>query len=512
LKNSNVKIIRTPLNRVEGDLEIKVHLEDGRISEAWSVGVMFRGIETMLKDRGPLDGLVITPRICGICSTAHLTAAAKALDAISGAEVPSNAVVVRNLALMAEHLQSDMRHGFLMYTTDFANPAYRQLTLYDEAVKRYEPFKGKTVIDVIKQTKEILETVAIFGGQWPHSSYMVPGGIASNPNMNDIMQCKYLIDKFASWYEKRILGCSLGRWQEIQTVTDLDAWLDEKPSHRDSELGFYIQYAREIGLDDIGKGHGNFISFGQLDVPENSRVRSRTKNSQLLIPAGFAQNTRIETFDQDKITEHVEYSWYRDDDGSKHPFEAETDPYATGEESKKYSWTKAPRYNGMPAETGPLAEMIISQHPLFTDMVNTLGANAYVRELARLARPVELIPAMRQWIMELDPREKYYAPSQKFTDGQGFGLTQASRGALGHWVSIADNKIERYQIITPTSWNGSPRDAHSVRGPWEEALIYTPVKDPENPVEIGHVIRSFDPCLVCAVHAVKGKKEHAWRI
>ena len=512
MKNSNIKIIRTPLNRVEGDLEIKVHLEDGRISEAWSVGVMFRGIEAMLNDRGALDGLVITPRICGICSTAHLTAAAKALDAISGAEVPSNAVIVRNLALMAEHLQSDMRHGFLMYTTDFANPIYRQLPHFDEAVKRYEPFKGKTVIDVIKQTKAILETIAIFGGQWPHSSYMVPGGIASNPNTNDIMQCKYLIDKFASWYEKRILGCSFERWQEVKTVADLDAWLDEKQCHRDSELGFYIQYARAIGLHNIGKGHGNFISFGQLDLPENSKVLSRIKNSRCLIPAGFAQDTRIEPFEQNKISEHVEYSWYKEDDGGKHPFEAKTNPYATGEESKKYSWTKAPRYDGMPAETGPLAEMIISRHPLFTDMVNALGASAYVRELARLARPAELIPAMKQWIMELDPHEKFYALSQKLSDGRGFGLTQASRGALGHWVSIADNKIERYQIITPTAWNGSPRDAQSVRGPWEEALIHTPVKDSDNPVEIGHVIRSFDPCLVCAVHAVKGEKEHAWRI
>ena len=512
MENSKVKIIRTSLNRVEGDLEIKVHLEDGRISEAWSVGVMFRGIESMLKNRGPLDGLVITPRICGICSTAHLTAAAKALDAISGAEVPPNAVMVRNLALMTEHIQSDMRHGFLMYTTDFANPAYRHLSLYDEAVKRYEPFKGETVIDVVKQTKEILETVAIFGGQWPHSSYMVPGGIASNPNTNDIMQCKYLIEKFASWYEKRVLGCSFERWQEVRTVTDLDAWLDEKESHFNSELGFYIRYARDIGLDTIGKGHGNFISFGQLDLPENSKVRSRTGNSRFLIPAGFAQNTKIEPFDQKKIAEHVEYSWYQDDDGGKHPFEAKTDPYATGEESRKYSWTKAPRYNEMPAETGPLAEMILSEHPLLTDMVETLGASAYVREFARLVRPAELIPAMKQWIVELDPHEKFYALSQKITQGQGFGLTQASRGALGHWVSISDNRIKRYQIITPTAWNGSPRDGQSVRGPWEEALIDTPVKDSDNPVEIGHVIRSFDPCLVCAVHAVKGEKEHAWKI
>lgn len=512
MNNPRTKIINAPLNRVEGDLEIRVRLEDDRVSEAWSVGVMFRGIENMLKNRGPLDGLVITPRICGICSTAHLTAAAKALDAISGARVPANAIIVRNLALMAEHVQSDMRHGFLMYTADFVNSAYSKRPLYDEAVKRYEPFKGKTVIDVIKHTKEILETVAIFGGQWPHSSYMVPGGIASNPNMNDIMQCKYLIDKFASWYEKRILGCSLQRWLNVQNGADLDAWLDESESHHNSELGFYIRYARDIGLDKIGQGHANFISFGQLDMPENSKVTGRSQNSHFLIPAGFARNTEIEPFDQKKISEHVAFSWYADDKGGKHPFSGETHPYATGEESEKYSWTKAPRYDGTPAETGPLAEMIISGHPLFTDLVNTIGSSAFVRELARLTRPAELIPAMKQWIMELDPQNKFYAHSPNITDGEGFGLTQASRGALGHWVSISDKKIVHYQIITPTAWNGSPRDADSIRGPWEEALINTPVKDSENPVEIGHVVRSFDPCLVCAVHAIQGKKENIWKI
>lgn len=512
MQTAETKIINAPLNRVEGDLEIRVRLDDGIVSEAWSAGVMFRGIENMMKGRGMLDGLVVTPRICGICSSAHLTAAAKALDSILRANVPTNAIIVRNLALMAEHVQSDMRHGYLMYMSDFVNPAYSNLPLYDEAVRRYEPLKGKTVIDVIKQTKEILELVAILGGQWPHSSYMVPGGIASNPNMNDVMQCKYLIDKFVSWYEERILGCSIEKWNEIQTGADLDAWLDERESHYRSEIGFYIRYARGIGLDTIGKGHGNFLSFGQLDLPEGSMIRGRDPRSTLLIPAGFARGTQIEPFDQKKIAEHTSYSWYVDESGSKHPFESQTNPYATGKESDKYSWVKATSYSGMPAETGPLAEMVVSQHPLFIDLMNTSGPSAFIRELARLVRPLELMPAMKKWVMELDPNEKFYVSPKNISDGDGFGLTQASRGALGHWVRIKDKKIQHYQIITPTAWNGSPRDNNGIRGPWEEALIGSPVKDPSNPVELGHIIRSFDPCLVCAVHAIQGKARKIWII
>jgi len=168
--------MNVPLNRVEGDLEIRVEIDGGIVSDAWSSGTMFRGFENILVGRGLLDGLVITPRVCGICGTAHLTAAALALDMISGAKVPPGAVKVRNLALMTETLQSDIRHGLLMFAADFANPAYRECSLFREAVRRYEPFKGETVIEVIKETKKVIEIIAILGGQWPHSSYMVPDG------------------------------------------------------------------------------------------------------------------------------------------------------------------------------------------------------------------------------------------------------------------------------------------------------------------------------------------------
>jgi hydrogenase large subunit len=111
---------------------------------------------------------------------------------------------------------------------------------------------------------------------------------------------------------------------------------------------------------------------------------------------------------------------------------------------------------------------------------------------------------MERWLDEITPDGTFYVPAPAIVDGEGHGATEATRGALGHWVCIEDGLIHHYQIITPTAWNGSPRDDHGVRGPWEEALIGTPVRDPANPVEIGHVVRSFDPCLVCTVHAIRG--------
>jgi Ni,Fe-hydrogenase I large subunit len=493
--------INVPLNRVEGDLEIRAEVDGGVVRNVWCSGTMYRGFERIMVGRGALDGLVITPRICGICSTSHLTAAVLALDMIAGIAVPPDAVRIRNISLMTEYIQSDIRQGFLMFAVDFANPAYRNCALFEEAVCRYEPFKGKTLIEVIRETKKIIEIIAIIGGQWPHSSYMVPGGIVSVPSASDLLQCRLMLRQFRNWYERRILGCTLERWLDVRSGTDLDAWLEESDTHRESDIGFYIRFGRAIGLDRIGRGHDSFISYGSFELPDETQVRGPRDDGHL-IPSGFAQGKKIHVFDQAKVSEHVANSWFVDYEGGRHPFEGETQPYASGQEGKKYSWAKAPRYDGLPAETGPLAEMIIAGNPLFTDLVGRNGPSVFTRELSRLVRPAQLIPAMEVWLSETTGDGKFYRSPKEIIEGRGFGLTEAARGALGHWVRIDNGKIAHYQVIPPTTWNASPRDSSGTMGPVEEALVGVEIQDVSNPVELGHVVRSFDPCLVCTVHTV----------
>jgi len=502
------KTIKIPLNRVEGDLELGLELDQGVVTNAWSSGLMYRGFERMMVGRGALDGLVITPRICGICTTSHLTAAALALDMIAGVTPPPDAVRIRNLALMTEKIQSDMRHGFLMFAADFVNPEYKDRALFKEAARRYEPLKGKTVVDVIRETQKVLGIVAIVGGQWPHSSYMVPGGVASVPSAGDLLQCRFLLRQFRKWYEKRILGCSVERWLGVRCGADLDAWLEEKAAHRESDLGFYIRFARAIGLDKVGRGHATYVSYGAFDLPESTEVRG-LKDGNRLIPAGFALKNQVQEFDQSKVAEYVSHSWFEDYEGARHPFEGETRPYASGQEGKKYSWAKAPRYDGLPAETGPLAEMIVANNPLFADLVGQNGSSVFSRELARLVRPAMLLPAMEIWISEIAADGNFYISPNEIVEGEGFGLTDVTRGACGHWVKIQNGVIDHYQIITPTAWNASPRDSNETRGPLEEALIGVNVEDISNPVMVGHVVRSFDACLVCTVHAIRYKTKHA---
>ncbi len=495
--------IQVPMNRVEGDLEVKAEIEDGVVTRAWCTGTMYRGFERLMIGRGPLDGLVITPRVCGICTTSHLTAAVLALDEIAHADVPPDAVRLRNVALMAEHSQSDVRQATLMYAADFVNPAHRDLPLFEEAVRRFAAFQGTTVLDVVRETKKLLEIVAIVGGQWPHSSFMVPGGIVSMPSESDLAQCRMILRNYSKWYERRLLGCSIDRFNAVRSLADLDAWLDEKKEHADSELGFFIRYARQLGLTDMGVGHGNFLSVGSLPIPEGSSVKGPGGNGYL-VPAGFLREGTISPFDPMGIAEHVARSWFVDYDGGRHPFEGVTLPYASGDEGVKYSWAKAPRYQGHPAETGPVAELLIAGHPLITDLVAAHGASAFARQLARMIRPAINMPAMDTWLQEATGDGDCYRSPGEVPDGDGAGMCHAGRGAVGHWVKIRDGAVASYQIITPTAWNASPRDSADVPGPMEQALVGTRVKDLENPVELGHVVRSFDPCLVCTVHTLRG--------
>ncbi|OIP34901.1 MAG: Ni,Fe-hydrogenase I large subunit [Deltaproteobacteria bacterium CG2_30_63_29] len=487
--------IDIPMNRVEGDLEVRVEIEDGRVTQAWCSGTMYRGFEQLLRGRGAKDGLVLTPRICGICTTSHLTAAVLALDEISQVKVPTNALWVRSLVHAVEHVQSDVRQMVLMVAPDLVNPHFSASPSYAEALARYAPLSGTSAIAVIQQTKRVLEIVAILGGQWPHSSFMVPGGIVSNPTSGDLLQCGHQLQEYTRWYERFVLGCSIQRWREVTSLELLEQWLEESPDHRDGELGFFLRYGRELGLHTLGVGCGAYLSAGGLEIPTGD-------SSARFVRAGFSSDAGLEELDHAYIAEHIEHSWFVGYEGGRHPYAGETTPYATGGEGKKYSWAKAPRYKNTVVETGPLAQRLVAKDPLYESLLEAYGPSALVRQLARLARPATLLPEMMTWLRAIRPDQECYVSPEPIVRGRGCGLTEASRGVLGHWVQIEDGKIDRYQIITPTAWNASPRDSDGKPGPIEQALVGAPVADLDNPVELGLIVRSFDPCLVCTVHAV----------
>jgi Ni,Fe-hydrogenase I large subunit len=491
------------MNRVEGDLQLRLQLEDGVVTDAWTIGTMYRGFEQLLIGRAPMDALVITPRICGICGTGHLYAAVSALESALGCPIAPNGTRVRNVCLMAEEIQSDTRHAFLMFAIDLCHAVYAGRPDYDKVLRAFEPFKGKAYRETIVETKKLLEIVALYGGQWPHSSFMVPGGVTSTPTRRALVKSLSIIDTYTRWYERCVLGCSLDRWAENQTLEDVLAWCDEREEHRDSPVGLFVRFTRALQHQRLGRGNGNMLSYGVYFDPATWQPPFAERTT--LRAGGFydAAQGAVLPFSHREVTEHVKHSWFRDHgtEQGAHPWAGETVPtYAPG--SHKYTWAKAPRYAGQVVEVGAFPELFMAGDPLTRALYAAEGTNVWARQFIRFHRPTVSLRQIRATLLDLDRHfdDSFYDAPVERPSGEGVGLVHAARGALGHWVQFDKGKITRYQVITPTGWNASPRDSAGTRGHWEQSLIGTAVADEDNPVELGHIIRSHDACLVCTVH------------
>jgi uptake hydrogenase large subunit len=498
------RTIRMELNRVEGDMEVRLELDDRTVTDAWCVGTMYRGFEQILLGRDPADALVIAPRICGICSTSQLYAATSALETAHGTAIAPNGTRIRNLCLMTESVMSDARHTFLMFTPDFCNMAYAGHQLRHEVMDLFEPpFKGRIARETVEQTKKILAIVIAFGGQWPHSSYMMPGGVTCPLDEERLAECSAAIDAYVDWYERAVLGCTIDEWSSLESADDFDTWL-EAPAHRDAALGVFARFGRSIGLEEQAKGTPNLLSSGCYYDPE--RWQPPFAERPCLQPGGFYDGERdaLEPFSHWSVSEHLAYARYVDPGGGAHPWDSQTIPQDTNGDA--YSYAKATRYDDRVVQLGPLADLVAAGDPLIRSFFERQGASTWLRQFTRLHRPVATLRAMREVVGELREQldEPTYLPYEPQPDGDGFGAINAARGSLCHWVRVRNGKIANYQIITPTAWNGSPRDESGRRGHWEESFVGLELEDPDNPVELFHVIRSHDACLVCTVHFVTG--------
>lgn len=501
------KRLELGLNRVEGDLEILLDYEDGRISEAWCKGTMYRGFEQLLLGRASMDSLVFTPRICGICGTAHLYAAVLALEDAWNIVPPPLAVMVRNACLMAEEIQSDIRHTMLFFAPDFLDPIYRGNPMEQELLAAFEPFKGHFYLDALRISREALAVVANFGGQWPHSSYMVPGGVVGEADPARIMDSMVSVDRALRWYENEMIGTDLDTWLGVDSLKGLEALLSQERPAR-SVIGLLTRRCRELDLHKTGRGVNLMLSGGCYRDPDGG--------GEALRPSGVLEIGQSEPAPMDhlQIAEHVRYSWFRQYKGGLHPWDGETIPHYQPF-SDRYTWAKAPRYQGRAVQTGPLAQLAVAGDKLLLDLLNQEGDSAWLRQLARMRRPALTLSSLKKTlenIMISRDGPHFVSPGKDVSDQvQGFGVVEAARGFLGHWIKLRGNRIVRYQIITPTAWNASPRDSEGVPGHWEQSLAGLEVDEASAPVRVGHVVRSHDPCLVCTVHAASpGRREPRW--
>lgn len=475
-----------PFNRLEGDLRVELSLAEGRIAEARAAGVMFRGFERILPGRDPMDAVVITPRICGICSASHGVAAAKALSAALGTGMPANAFFMRNLILACEVVMSHLSHFYMLFAPDLANPAYEGRGFYPETAERFAPLAGTSVVRAVKARQSMLEIMGLVAGKWPNTLAMHPAGSTATLNLSTLTRAVGILQEFRDFLERHFLGCPLDLWLDLDSYGKLEQWLRE-PRHRAGDLGLLLRAGLEAGFDRIGEGPGRFLSAGAYDLPDGRHW----------LPGGV-HDGQLRPFDQEKIREHIAASFYRDAVEARHPLQGVTNPCL--DKQGAYSWAKAPRYDGKTMEVGPLARLIVASDPLVTDLRREVGVNVLTRMLARQQEMLRLVRQMGGWLECVRPDEPFYAAATTRWRDEGIGFTEAARGTLGHWIRIAAGAIDSYQVITPSAWNLSPRDGHGMPGPVEEALAGLKVADPANPVEVNHVIRSFDPCMSCTVH------------
>ena len=511
----------SPVGRVEGDLDVRVEIDNGVVSNAWTSAELFRGFEVILRDKDPQAGLVVTPRACGICGASHLTCAAWALDTAWQTTVPRNAILARNLGQIVESLQSIPRHHYGLFMIDYTNKQYSKSPFYQEAVKRWAPFTGKNYEIGVTISGRPVEIYALLGGQWPHSSFMVPGGVMCAPTLTDVTRAWSILEYFRrNWVENIWLGCSMERYEQIRSLDDFEAWLAERPEHADSDLGLFWRMSKDIGLDKYGSGHRKYISWGYL--PHEDKYQKPTidgRNAALIMKSGVFDGIAgtHKLMEQVNTREDTRHAWY-DEGAPLHPFDRTTKPTQknTMDHKGKYSWSTAVSHlqDGR-LEAGPLARQLVAggthgeswQHhdPLVLDMWKKLGgASVMLRHFARMHECVKLYRESERILREFKLNDAWYIkPTER--DGRGWGATEAIRGALCHWIEVQGGKIKNYQIIAPTTWNVGPRTSDGVRGPMEEALIGIPIKNPTDPVEVGHVCRSYDSCLVCTVHAYDAK-------
>ena len=351
---------------------------------------------------------------------------------------------------------------------------------------------------------------------------MVPGGVMCAPTLTDVTRAWSILEYFRrNWLEPCWLGCSIERYEEIQSYDDFMAWMEESPSHANSDLAFYWKMGLDVGLDKYGEGLGKYVTWGYLaheDKYQKPTIEGR--NSAMIMKGGIydSESDSHQMMSQDRARENVSRAWYDETDQDQHPFDRTTKAIQNNATSfdGRYSWATAVKdFEFGRLEAGPLSRQLVAggkhgeswQHydPFILDVFKKMGGSSvHLRQLARVHEQVKLYRQAERCLREFRLNDPWYIkPTEK--DGRGWGATEAARGALCHWVEIQDGKIKNYQIIAPTTWNVGPRDGGDKHGPIESALVGTPIEDPTDPVEVGHVARSFDSCLVCTVHAHDAK-------
>lgn len=560
------RIVIDPITRIEGHLRIDCEVDNGKVSNAWSSGQMWRGIELILQGRDPRDAWVFTQRICGVCTTVHAITSVRAVENALGMEIPYNAQYIRNIIIAAHGIFDHIVHFYHLSALDWvdivsalsADPKataklaqslspwpHNSVRDIEAVQERLKGFVGSGQLGVfasgywghpaMKLTPEvnllaathyfqaldyqrrINKVVAILGSKTPHIQNLAVGGVANpiNPDSQSTL--------------------TVERLYYIKTLID--------------EIGDFVKNVYMVDVAAVGAFYADWTKYGAgvtnyLCVPD---LPMDTKGTVFDMPGGYIENGDVGTFKsidsftdplfRDGVKEGIKHSWYKGA-WDRHPWDEETVPeYTDFEDNGKYSWVKSPTFNGKPAQVGPLANilcMYAAGHKptqkyagMMLDTVSAVAGtkvglealhSTIGRHAARAVRCAVLHDSLvKQWQMLIDnigrgDYETFNPPTFPSGQQRGVGFHEAPRGVLSHWIVIENGKIKNYQCVVPSTWNAGPRNNKDELGPYEASLIGNPVADPEKPLEVLRTIHSFDPCLACAIHMVDTENNELVRV
>jgi hydrogenase large subunit len=548
------RIVVDPITRIEGHLRIDVEVDGGRVRNSWSSGQMWRGIEVILQGRDPREAWLFTQRICGVCTTVHAITSVRAVENAINLEIPANAQYIRNLILAAHALHDHIVHFYHLSALDWVDvtsalkgdPA--KASQLAESLSPW-PLNSRRELAAVKDKLAGFVANGQLGiftnGYWGHPAMKLP------PDVNLLAVAHYLqaldVQRKANKVVT-ILGSKTPNIQNLAVGGVANAINLDNMTTINMDVLYQIKdlltevaaFVEQVYLPDvlvIGSMYPDWLGYGAgvtnyLAVPD---LPLDAKGTAFDLPGGTIVDGKLDTFKpiktfeeayfRDNVTESIAHAWY-DGDWVRHPWEEETVPkYTDFQDNGKYSWVKAPRFQGRPMQVGPLAQMLAGYaagHPAITQWVDyslstasslaktKLGPEVLHSTLGRhVARAVrakvisEL--ALKHWGLLVDNIAKgdvttFNKPEFPKGEQRGFGFHEAPRGTLSHWVVIRDGKIANYQAVVPSTWNAGPRDEKGQQGPYEASLMGNPVADPENPLEVVRTVHSFDPCLACAVH------------
>jgi len=548
-------------------LRIDCEVNDGKVTNAWSSGQMWRGIELILQGRDPRDAWVFTQRICGVCTTVHAVASVRAVENALKLEIPLNAQYIRNMIVAAHCLHDHIVHFYQLSALDWVDVVSALKADPVETAKLASTLSSwphNTVQDmkaVQARLKKLVESgqLGIFtNGYWGHPAMKLP------PEVNLLATAHYLQALEYQRIANQIVAILGSKTPHIQNLAVGGV---SNPINLDSQstltierlyyiktlmdkLGDFIRNVYLVDVAAIGGFYADWTQYGAgvtnyLSVPE---MPMDTAGTQFELPGGYITDGDLASFKpitsfqdsyfEDGVAESSKHAWYENGDGALHPYDGETVPqYTDFQDDGKYSWVKAPTFYDQRAQVGPLANVLCmvaagheptkryldtvintassiagSQIPL-TALHSTIGRHA-----ARAVRCGVIYESLQnQWqaLMEnigSGDYDTYNRPTFPKGEIRGFGIHEAPRGTLSHWVIIRDGKIANYQCVVPSTWNSGPRDESDELGPYEASLLGNPIADPEQPLEVLRTVHSFDPCMACAIHMVDKTQREIIRV